>query len=278
MATHAFPAPPDLSELLKFFATLSYDQHGHPGTQQQQQSPTRRRRDTAELQSSTRQLRSSGSFQSSSQQQRPSSSRDRISTTQDPRTRTQPSTSQRRRDSPPKNPAGLPPPPPPQQQQQQRATHDWNGSTQIPVTIAKPLKHQILDRTYQPPAPVVVDASGTTHLVKRLSKTTVSSRLKRHQADEEAALAAATTALSSAFERRSHRHRHHHHSRTTKHHADRDYETNAKSDDVLPPSPPDSRARDSVQTLLMYRREVEKRLSMDPTHFPAPPLGDHYGN
>lgn len=267
MATHAFPAPPDLSELLKFFATLSYDQQSHVSGTQQQQSSTRRRRDTAERQSS-RHLRSTAPFTASSQGQRPNVSRDRVSTTQALRMRTQPSASHRRRESPPKDFTAAVPPPPPS------TSNDWNGSTQIPVTTAKPLKHQILDRTYQPPAPVIVDASGATHLVKRLSKTTVSSRLKRHQADEEeAALAATTAALAGAFERRSRHHQHHKSKHTGLQSGD--YEPPAGDDARSPPSPPDSRARDGIQTLLMYRREVEKRLSMDPTHFSATPLGDH---
>lgn len=271
MATHAFPAPPDLSGLLKFFATLSYDQQKHPVTQQ---PSTRRRRDGtdhAELQSN-RHRHSSAPFPPPSQRQR--TRENRVATSQDSKKRatsdvrrTQLSISHRRRESPPKD---LPPPP------SRSSSNDWNGSTQIPIATAKPLKHQILDRTYQPPAPVVVDASGASHLIKRLSKTTVSSRLKHHQGDDEtAALEAATAALAGAFERRNHHH--HHYSKTSKHH-DGLSGGGKLTDNGLSPSlspPPDSRTRDGVQTLLMYRREVEKRLSMDPTHFPAAPLGDH---
>lgn len=166
----------------------------------------------------------------------------------------------RRRESPPKEPTPT-----------SSRANDWNGSTQIPVTTAKPLKHQILDRNYQPPAPVVVDASGATHLLQRLSKTTVSSRLKRHHADEAATLAAATAVLASAFERRSQSHAQQYQTKTAVQPIDELSPSHDEDDRGADESraPPDTRARDGIQMLLMYRKEVEKRLSLDPTHFPS---------
>lgn len=230
MATPSFPAPPDLSELLQFFAS-TYD------TKQQQKAATV---DKPEL-------RRADSARRSQQQRSGELKRSTETGTKKPT---------RRESSPPREAAT----------RQPRASSDWNGSTLISAAIAKPLKHQILDRTFQPPAPVVVDASGTTNLLQRLSKTTVSSRLKRHQADQAAALAAATAVLANAFERRNQHHQHQHPKKS--HVREPRYEDDHEAQ--LPPRvPPDSRARDGIQMLLMYRREVEKRLSADPTHFPS---------
>ncbi|TYZ62012.1 hypothetical protein PybrP1_010921 [[Pythium] brassicae (nom. inval.)] len=216
MAAPSFPAPPDLSELLRYFAS-TYDTSA--GSQKLQQDRHK-----------AKQSQEASVKQHLQHHQREPSSRDAA-----PR---------------------------------QREPGDWNGSTQIPAAGVKPLKHQILDRTFQPPAPVLVDVSGTTHLLQRLSKTTVSSRLKRHQADETAALAAATAVLTNASERRSQRHL------LTKAPAsarEQCFEADGTiGESVSPPCvPPDARARDGIQTLLMYRREVGKRLDGDPTHFPS---------
>lgn len=152
-----------------------------------------------------------------------------------------------RRPSPPSAPAT-----------QKDPSHDWNGSTQIPATISKPLKHQILNRNYQPPAPVFVDPSDAIHLLKRLSKTTISSRLKRHPADQamRGALAGVTLPISG---KRAHK-------QQLERHKSSNHDGQHNSDETQT-SPPDSRARDGVQTLLMYRQEVEKRLSLDPTYY-----------
>lgn len=112
-----------------------------------------------------------------------------------------------------------------------RLTHaSWNSSTQLPLPPSRQLRHQILNKAYQPPAPVYVDISETNQLVDRLGKTTVSSRMKEYQ----------QSAVSNIVNLHP-------------------GEVDDDAFDDAPCSPPDTRARDAIQTLLFYRREVEKR-------------------
>uniref|UniRef100_K3WLD4 Uncharacterized protein n=1 Tax=Globisporangium ultimum (strain ATCC 200006 / CBS 805.95 / DAOM BR144) TaxID=431595 RepID=K3WLD4_GLOUD len=67
--------------------------------------------------------------------------------------------------------------------------------------------------------------------------TTISSRLKRHQAGQHASSAVSIARATAKEQQRSLK------------------------------SPPDTRAHDGIQMLLMYRKEVEKRLSLDPTYY-----------
>lgn len=242
MAAPSFPAPPDLSELLRYFAS-TYDTS--TGIQQRQQPSAQRQHDRG-AQPHVRRWETERQRQRSSKakQQQEASVKQHL---------------QRHQRQPPSREASS----------RQPETSDWNGSTQVPAAVTKPLKHQILDRTFQPPTPVLVDASGTTHLLQRLSKTTVSSRLKsHHQTDREAALATATVVIANAFERRTQRHLPTNARASVR---ERRYEADDTTGESQTPSrvTPDSRARDGIQTLLMYRREVEKRLSADPTHFPS---------
>lgn len=107
----------------------------------------------------------------------------------------------------------------------------WNSSTLLPPAPAKPLRHQILDKTFQPPAPAYVGQTEASDLLNRLGKTTVSSRLKDTHRSDPYRLSGAPSDL--------------------------------EDDDNLPDTVPDTRARDAIQTLLFYRREVEKRLQRD---------------
>lgn len=110
----------------------------------------------------------------------------------------------------------------------------WNASTLLPPAPTKPLRHQILDKTYQPPAPVYVGATETNELLGRLGKTTVSSRLKDTHRGDSCRLGGGNSPSSDL-----------------------------EDEDELYDAVPDTRARDAIQTLLFYRREVEKRLQRD---------------
>lgn len=112
----------------------------------------------------------------------------------------------------------------------QQRSLDWNGSTQVDAMAArKVLRHQILCRKYEPPAALVVAPTETPQLVARLAKTTVSSRMKGQMA-----VSSGPRSVLKAVD--------------------------------PPPAPPtDTRAQDAIQTLLLYRLEVSKRLGMDPT-------------
>lgn len=113
---------------------------------------------------------------------------------------------------------------------QQQRTLGWNGSTQVDAKAARQLlRHQILCRKYEPPASMVVAPAETPQLVARLAKTTVSSRMKGQ------------TAVSSGPR------------------------SVLKSVESPPAPQTDTRAQDAIQTLLLYRLEVSKRLGMDPT-------------
>jgi len=111
------------------------------------------------------------------------------------------------------------------------AEPSWNSSTLLPPAPTKPLRHQILDKTFQPPAPAYVGQTEANDLLNRLGKTTVSSRLKDTHRSDPYRLGGAPNDL--------------------------------EDEDTLHDTAPDTRARDAIQTLLFYRREVEKRLQRD---------------
>jgi hypothetical protein len=115
------------------------------------------------------------------------------------------------------------------------APHSWNGSTQLPPAPANILRHQLLCRTYQPPAPVYVAPSEAGELLDRLAKGTISSRSKlKSQGDSNRGGAY----CSAGGDERT-------------------------SNGVRSASLADTRGRDAIQTLLFYRKEVEKRRRLD---------------
>lgn len=114
-------------------------------------------------------------------------------------------------------------------------SHMWNASTQLPPAPAKTLRHQLLSRTYQPPAPVYVVPSEATELLDRLAKGTISSRSKlRSQGDP-------TRGGQNRI----------------------GGDERSSSGVVRPASLTDTRGRDAIQTLLFYRKEVERRRRLD---------------
>ncbi|KAG7385027.1 hypothetical protein PHYPSEUDO_001963 [Phytophthora pseudosyringae] len=112
-------------------------------------------------------------------------------------------------------------------------TQGWNASTQLPPAPATTLRHQLLCRTYQPPAPVYVVPSEASELLDRLAKGTISSRSKLKTNSTRGG-----QNCSAGGDDRS-------------------------SSAVRLTSPADTRGRDAIQTLLFYRKEVEKRRHLD---------------
>lgn len=122
----------------------------------------------------------------------------------------------------------------------------WDSSTQVPKTIAKPLKHQILNRTFEPTPQAYVDPARAQRVVRRLSKGTISSRMKEQQDGYEGTRSGRLNLDHQRVEvdrKRYHLQR--------KHSA----ETNLRDN---------QEKVDRIQMLRYYRKEVEKRLRADP--------------
>ncbi|OWZ09015.1 hypothetical protein PHMEG_00018350 [Phytophthora megakarya] len=116
--------------------------------------------------------------------------------------------------------------------------HDqgWNSSTQVSEAPVKTLRHQILSRAYQPPAPVYVVPSEASGLMDRLSKGTISSRSKlKSQVDPTQGGQVGSVG-------------------------------NGERSSGMKPGSPDTRGLDAIQTLLYYRKEVEKRRQLDTSY------------
>ncbi|GMF32619.1 unnamed protein product [Phytophthora fragariaefolia] len=218
MPSREFPAPPDLSELLKFFES--------------DEGKARVSRQNVAARSNTQHSRqqppsSSFSRQLSNENINIAAAKALRSSTQ---TKTVPAGNRRHLQ-------------PRVAKSEPKATTDdktsstpqgWNASTLLPPGPAKTLRHQLLCRTYQPPAPVYVVPSEASELLDRLAQGTVSSRSKlKPNADPK-------KANNGADER----------------------PMNACIG-VRPASPADTRGRDAIQTLLFYRKEVEKRRRLD---------------
>ncbi|KAE9048729.1 hypothetical protein PR002_g304 [Phytophthora rubi] len=205
MPSREFPAPPDLSELLKFFES----DEGKARVNVATRTKTQRSR------------QSSLSSRLSSESLNVVSSRAPVQTktvTAASRRLSQPRAAKNDRPATDEKPNSSP--------------QGWNASTVLPPAPAKTLRHQLLCRTYQPPAPVYVVPSEATELLDRLAKGTISSRSK------------------------------------SKPHAHNPKNCTVGGDDrpingVRPASPADTRGRDAIQTLLFYRKEVEKRRRLD---------------
>ncbi|GMF28031.1 unnamed protein product [Phytophthora lilii] len=114
------------------------------------------------------------------------------------------------------------------------APQGWNASTQLPPAPSKALRHQLLCRTYQPPAPMYVVPSEASELLNRLAKGTISSRSKLKSQADSAYVEKSSIGGSG---------------RSTR--AERSA------------CPADTRGRDAIQTLLFYRKEIEKRRRLD---------------
>ncbi len=123
----------------------------------------------------------------------------------------------------------------------------WNSSTQISRNTTNPLKHQILCRKFDPPASVTVNPTQTTNLVERLSKETISSRMRGAQTSRATGLIPSRKTVDVNRKR---------------YHLEQRKQTRANTKHPVPVS----KEHDSIQMLLFYRREVEKRLRSDPTY------------
>ncbi|GLD96368.1 hypothetical protein PINS_up005051 [Pythium insidiosum] len=130
----------------------------------------------------------------------------------------------------------------------------WNSSTQIARPSGRALTHQILSRTFAPPAPTVVARRDAPKVVARVSMDTISSRLKGQR--PAAARAAKSPGVAVEMDRK----RHHLQRQQT---AIRQPAALADSQQA---SSPDTSGRDAIQLLLFYRREVAKRLRADPMY------------
>ncbi|KAJ0411656.1 hypothetical protein ATCC90586_004125 [Pythium insidiosum] len=165
----------------------------------------------------------------------------------------------------------------------------WNSSTQIARPSGRALTHQILSRTFAPPAPTLVTRSEAPKVVARLTKDTISSRLKDHRSAHHLSTtrAAAVTAAAAAagggsgaaaasaaeIEIEMHRtRRHRQRQRQRQQHYGGAVGVHAAATASAEPSSPETSGRDGIQLLLFYRREVEKRLRADPAYMMAQAL------
>lgn len=240
----SFPSPPDLSELLQFFQAEEAQARNERLARRHRESgggPSRRAWEPPPRQRSSKPRQMGVSFDSLTPPPR-TVEKNYVKPTRSSTRRATRSVSPRRigatavatlrpkQTTPPKTRGRYDSDDADAQQQQQR-TLDWNGSTQVDARAARQvLRHQILCRKYEPPASMVVAPAETPQLVARLAKTTVSSRMKGQ------------TVVSSG--------------------------PRSVFKSVEPPPAPqttDTRAQDAIQTLLLYRLEVSKRLGMDPT-------------
>ncbi|EGZ21374.1 hypothetical protein PHYSODRAFT_329332 [Phytophthora sojae] len=212
MPSREFPAPPDLSELLKFFES----DEGKARVSRQNVA-TRASTQRSRSQSSQSRRLSSGSLNAAA-------SKVWLSPPQ-----TKSTTAGTRRLSQPR--AARSENKPAADEKPSTTPQGWNASTLLPPAPAKSLRHQLLCRTYQPPAPVFVVPSEASELLDRLAKGTISSRSKlKPQADLKKCSVGGDDRSSSG---------------------------------VRPAAPTDTRGRDAIQTLLFYRKEVEKRRRLD---------------
>jgi hypothetical protein len=138
----------------------------------------------------------------------------------------------------------------------------WNSSTQLAKTAAKPLKHQILCRNFVPSATTAaVDRKGTTQLLERLSKATVSSRMKGAGLGSNGAVVDggrlnAPKAPIEVDRKRLHLQK--------RHAAAKQKESSGQDGEKWRNSP--RSGREGIELLLFYRKEVEKRLRADPMY------------
>ncbi|ETL49169.1 hypothetical protein L916_01291, partial [Phytophthora nicotianae] len=156
MSARGFPPPPNLSELLKFFDS----DEGKARVSRQNRATIRQ----SSSQSSFSKRLSSGNLQAAISNPKPTVGTAKgvdLSRSRSPTIEHKPI-----------------------QDEKTPSIQGWNSSTQVPPAPTKTLRHQILSRSYQPPAPVYVVPSEASELLDRLSKGTVSSRSKlKHQSD-----------------------------------------------------------------------------------------------
>ncbi|KAG6617523.1 Bzip transcription factor [Phytophthora cinnamomi] len=215
MPSREFPAPPDLSELLKFFES--------------DEGKARVSRQNVATRANSQRSRALPPQSAFSRRLSTESINAAASKLWKTPPQTKPATAGSRRLSQPR--AANSEPKAATDEKPTSTPQSWNASTLLPPAPTKTLRHQLLCRTYQPPAPVYVVPSEATELLDRLAKGTISSRskLKPHADPKKCSVGGDDRPVSG----------------------------------VRPASPADTRGRDAIQTLLFYRKEVEKRRRLD---------------
>ncbi|KAF1784270.1 hypothetical protein GQ600_14591 [Phytophthora cactorum] len=162
MPSRGFPAPPDLSELLKFFES----DEGKARVSRQSGATNRR----SLSQSSFSKRLSSGNLQAATSKVWGAPKPASVGTAEGCRLSQSRTTTIEHK--------------PLRDEKPSAALQGWNSSTQLPPAPTKALRHQLLCRAYQPPAPVYVVPSEASELLDRLSKGTISSRSKLKLQDD----------------------------------------------------------------------------------------------